>query len=235
MKTLYWIDLPRDTPIFERLQLEEALLRSETASFCIAGIGSPRAIVMGCSSDPKTLLNLPQIQEHNVPVIRRFSGGGTVIVDGNTLFFSLILQKSDLDIPPFPESILRWTASLYERAWNIPDFALKENDYCILDKKCGGNAQYIRKERWIHHTSFLWDYCENNMQMLSLPPKRPAYRQDREHTDFLCRLKAWDLKPEALIEAVRTTVATQFTIKQFDLASWQTKPHRQSTHYLRDC
>ena len=187
-KTLYFIHL-YNVPIFEQLQLEEALLRADDRNFCLVNLGSPRAIVMGISGNPSALLDLPRVKQDDIPVLRRFSGGGTVIVDEATLFVTFILSKDALGIPSFPEPILRWSADLYAAAWQIPDFRLEENDYTIHGRKCGGNAQYIQKERWLHHTSFLWDYQPKNMEYLLLPAKRPKYRRDRSHEDFLCRLK----------------------------------------------
>lgn len=49
-------------------------------------------------------------------------------------------------------------------------------DYVFGDRKFGGNAQSITKNRWIHHTSFLWDYEVNNMAYLKLPKRVPEYR-----------------------------------------------------------
>ena len=53
----------------------------------------------------------------------------------------------------------------------------------------GGNAQSITSGAWLHHTSFLWDYINDHMEYLALPDKRPAYRGDRKHDDFLVKLK----------------------------------------------
>ena len=57
------------------------------------------------------------------------------------------------------------------------------------EHKFGGNAQSITKGRWVHHTSFLWDYDAANMSCLKLPVRRPAYRQERDHGSFVCRLR----------------------------------------------
>src|SRR5689334_6859919 len=130
---LYFI-LLKNVPIFEQLKLEEALLRTDERSFCIVNSGSPKSIVMGISSDPKQMLDLQNVLKKNIPVIKRFSGGGTVMIDENTLFVTFIMSKKHLDIAPYPEPILRWSADFYTSAWKIPDFHLKENDYCIGDK-----------------------------------------------------------------------------------------------------
>jgi lipoate-protein ligase A len=47
------------------------------------------------------------------------------------------------------------------------------------ERKFGGNAQAITGRRWLHHTSFLWDYTPGRMAALAQPAKQPAYRQVR--------------------------------------------------------
>jgi len=187
---------------------------------------------MGISGQPETLLNLPKTQKDQLPVIKRFSGGGTVIVDEQTLFITFILAKEDIDIPAFPEPILRWSADLYAKAWKIPGFTLRENDYAIGEKKCGGNAQYIKKDRWLHHTSFLWGYSEENMNYLLLPPKRPAYRRDRDHKEFLTPLKDHSPTCSSLIDQLKSELVKRFYIREFFLSEWEKKPHRQAAHLL---
>jgi lipoate-protein ligase A len=217
----------KNVPIFEQLQLEEALLRTEKENFLIINFGSPRAIVMGISSHPEKLIDIPAAKRDRIPVIKRFSGGGTVIIDENTLFVTFIMNKDDVDILPFPEPILQWGADLYSKAWQIPHFQLRENDYCIGEKKCGGNAQYIQKDRWLLHTSFLWDYEEKNMEYLRLPEKQPKYRHHRSHTDFLTRLKEFDLA--TLIDQLKSNVKPLYI---WNSKGWKPKPHRQSTQYM---
>jgi lipoate-protein ligase A len=208
-------------------------LRADDRNFCIINQGSPRAIVMGISGDMERLLDVPLVKKDNIPVIRRFSGGGTVIVDENTLFITFIFSKNGVDVAPFPEPILRWTSELYQAAWAIPGFTLLENDYIIDEKKCGGNAQYIKKDRWLHHTSFLWDYKDANMTYLQLPAKRPKYRQDRGHQEFLCRIKDLSfgtlsgLKQKFLEELVK-----RFYIQHVEPYELQIVPHRQTVSFL---
>jgi lipoate-protein ligase A len=194
--------------------------------------GTPRAIVMGISGHPEILLDLPRVRRDNIPVYKRFSGGGTVFVDEDTLFITFILSKSTLDIHPFPEPILRWSEQLYLDSWKIPAFQLIENDYTIGPLKCGGNAQYIKKDRWLHHTSFLWDYRDFNMNYLLQPPKQPKYRKDRTHHDFLCRLKDHAPSKDELIKKLLKQLSKQFTLKDLKKESLKWPSHRQSVHQL---
>lgn len=222
----------KGAPIIQQLRLEEALLRSETGNFCIINQGSTPAIVMGVSGKPESLLDVEKVRQDQIPVIKRFSGGGTVVVDENTLFITFIMNKGDFDIHAFPEPILRWSADLYKESWKLRDFQLIENDYCIGEKKCGGNAQYIQKDRWLHHTSFLWDYSDANMDYLTLPDKRPKYRKDRAHGDFLTRLKEHTKDYNHLIALLVNAMEKHLQIVDFDFNTWDEKPHRKSTQQI---
>ncbi len=79
----------------------------------------------------------------------------------------------------------------------------------------GGNAQSNVKDGWLHHTSFLWDYDKANMGYLTLPDKRPEYRQDRPHHDFLCKLsEAYpDLKKADFYDALRLTACEEYEVE----------------------
>jgi lipoate-protein ligase A len=230
---LHLIELTQ-TPIYEQLLLEEALLRADERNFCIINHGAPRAVVMGLSGIPEELLHLESIVADKIPVYKRYSGGGTVIIDEQTLFISFLISKKDLAITPYPEPIMRWSYDLYQKAWNLPDFTLHENDYAIKERKCGGNAQYLRKDRWMHHTSFLWDYRDENMEYLRLPKKRPTYRQDRSHNDFLCKLKE-HAPLENLIQNLKTEIVKRFYIEQLsneELEEIRSRSYRIATHSL---
>lgn len=50
-------------------------------------------------------------------------------------------------------------------------------DYCFGERKFGGNAQAITRGRWLHHTTFLWDFDDCNMGLLKHPERAPAYRE----------------------------------------------------------
>mmetsp|Transcript_17579 Transcript_17579/g.27383 ORF Transcript_17579/g.27383 Transcript_17579/m.27383 type:complete len:334 (+) Transcript_17579:212-1213(+) len=252
--------------LLERLTLEEALLRHDPLKRCWAIAGShdpihgsririiddnianssPRyqscAIVLGLGGKPEQLVNLNETKRDNVLMIKRFSGGGTVVVDHDSLLTTFIGRTDALpDVQPYPREIMQWssdaifgpvfeslkadvlkngssdacgdfpkkktlvmhgkscglndyrqlTTSNNAAPIHVPDFELRENDYVLGVKKMGGNAQSIVKGGWLHHTSFLWDYVDDHMQYLTLPNKRPDYRGDRSHDDFLVKLKSY--------------------------------------------
>jgi len=94
-------------------------------------------------------------------------------------------------------------------------FALQDVDYTLGDRKCGGNAQSISRERWVHHTSFLWRLHADRMRLLKHPDKTPAYRAGRAHMDFLTPVSAAlppGAPPGALFDAVEARLAALFDV-----------------------
>ncbi|NGX60572.1 MAG: putative lipoate-protein ligase A [Chlamydiae bacterium] len=220
-------------PILEQLQLEEALLRTSEENWCLVTTGAPPAIVMGISGKPEKLVNLPKVTADKIPLIKRFSGGGTVYIDPETIFVTFICQNTLLNLPIQPKPILSWSETFYKPLFK--GFSLRENDYVFGEKKFGGNAQYLQKSRWLHHTSFLWDYKPEKMEYLLLPEKRPEYRQSRPHHEFLCTLKPHFPSKQALLDTLTTHLSSHFSLIPTTLKQAKhhlSLPHRKATTTL---
>ncbi|XWS37338.1 hypothetical protein CRYUN_Cryun19dG0034200 [Craigia yunnanensis] len=211
-------------PILQQLHLEEQLLRTSSENWCIINDGtSDPTIVMGVSGKPAELLEIESVLRDQVPVIRRFTGGGTVIVGHGTIFVTFICNKEAVaDLQPYPRPIMSWSSLLYSKVFQgIGDFHLRENDYVFGNHKFGGNAQSITKNRWIHHTSFLWDFNVRNMTYLKLPKRAPAYRSGRGHLDFICHMKEYMPRSTFINKTVEAT-GTQFSLRSFQLEEIET-------------
>ena len=231
-------------PALEMLRLEEALLRAGSGNWVLVNDGLPApAIVLGISGKPEVMLDVGRVARDRVQVLKRFSGGGTVIADRDTVFVSLILEEGTVDVEPYPRPIMGWTEGFYRPVFapHAPPgrpFALNDTDYAYGDLKFGGNAQYITKGRWLHHTSFLWDYQLARMRYLSHPPKEPDYRRGRSHGDFLCKLK--DVMPgrSAFVEGVVAGLPGSLGLGEVvetsleEAGRFRAVPHLQSTKVI---
>jgi lipoate-protein ligase A len=235
----------RGMPILRQLQVEEVLLRHTGKNWFLINRGmSDVSIVMGFGGKPLELIDIDRVQASaaqgkNIKVIRRYTGGGTVIVDDKTVFTSFIMNANDVPSRPYPREIMTWSETIFKPVFEgregsngtasantIPNdsgsngtgtgvlFALRENDYVIDNLKIGGNAQCIVKDRWVHHTSFLWDYAVENMQFLLMPKKRPEYRQDRKHSSFLDKIKNHITSPQALEDRVVNQLERVFDVTE---------------------
>lgn len=219
-------------PILEQLRLEEALLRTDHRNFCLINSQQEEAIVFGISAKPREMAHVDLAKKKEISFIQRFTGGGTVIVDHNTFFVTFI--GNDEVIEPLPKPILHWSFEKYSPFFTPHPFALKENDFTIGEKKIGGNALYIQKKRWLLHTSFLWDFDEK-MDLLHFPKKRPLYRKDRSHQEFLLPLKNLFCEKtktlQALISYFTKTLHAE-VLSTEEVLKIINRPHRTSTKEL---
>ncbi|EPP34487.1 biotin/lipoate A/B ligase family protein [Chlamydia ibidis] len=227
----FLIDL-QGTSIFKQLQIEEALLRNSRDNFCIINNGIPDAIVLGISRKIQDDVNLHNARCDDVSIFRRYTGGGTVFIDADTLVVTWIMNT---DFAMHAQDILQWTYPIYARI--LPEtFRIQENDYTLGEKKIGGNAQYVQKGRWVHHTTFLWDInIKKLVRYLPLPKKQPEYRKQRSHYDFLTILRPWFPKQEDFFNALRASASAHIFWKDCPQAMIQQaleKPHRKSTIVL---
>ena len=137
------------------------------------------------------------------------------------------LQADVAGSPQYPRELMRWSAEFYApvldavvQPADAGAFRLHEHDYCLGDRKFGGNAQTISRDRWVHHTSFLWAFAAENMALLRLPDKRPDYRLDRAHGEFLTQLGAHAAPharaPGALHDAVLARLQLAFDVREAD-------------------
>ena len=80
--------------MLEQLRIEESLYRAGEGNWCIVNryAGEP-VIVLGISGKPEKLVYLDKTREDNVPLIKRFSGGGTVVLSPGTFLVSFVCGK----------------------------------------------------------------------------------------------------------------------------------------------
>ncbi|MEB2681318.1 lipoate--protein ligase family protein [Chlamydia suis] len=220
-------------PIFKQLQIEEALLRNSSQNFCLVNTNLPEAVVLGISRKPEQDLYVEHLRSDNIPIIRRYSGGGTVFLDADSLMVSWIMNSPS----PMPSSkkLLQWTSTIYTPIFPS-GFKVIDNDYTLFEKKIGGNAQYIQKQRWVHHTTFLWDMNPQKLaRYLPIPQIQPAYRQNRSHTDFLTTIHSWFDSKEDFLSKLRHSAAHKIVWKEGSqpmIAKALSQPHRQATQIL---
>jgi lipoate-protein ligase A len=100
--------------ILDQLRLEEALLRNTKINWLVINDGTVKpAVVLGISGDPHKLVHIDSAREAGVPLVKRFSGGGTVVVDKNTVFVTMIMNHADLQyVDPFPRPIMEFTGEV---------------------------------------------------------------------------------------------------------------------------
>lgn len=117
-------------------------------------INSP-TIVIGKHQNTIEEINKEYIEENNINVVRRLSGGGAVYHDLNNLNYTIISAKTEgqaFDFKTFSSPVIETLKSLGVEA----EFTGR-NDLVIDGKKFCGNAQAYAKGRMMHHGCLLFD------------------------------------------------------------------------------
>ncbi|KAH9259378.1 hypothetical protein BASA81_002421 [Batrachochytrium salamandrivorans] len=205
MHKLHVVRGPRQA--FDRIRLDEALFRDplKRTWLVLDGVGERFdrvSVILGISGKIPVLVHEPEARRDGVELLRRFTGGGTVVVDSNAFLISIIGNASQLSsrggVKPFPRELMQWSANCiytpafaHSRSNPEVELSFRENDYVINQRaKVAGNAQAISGDRFCHHTSFLWRVDPKSMSYLKHPDKMPEYRADRSHLDFLLGLES---------------------------------------------
>jgi lipoate-protein ligase A len=99
-------------------------------------------------------INKPYADEHNIKIVRRMSGGGTIYTDMGGWQFTFIQQAGGHQIE-FQQYIAPVIDALRELGVNAGFNG--RNDLTIDGRKFSGNAQYRLEGATVHHGSLLFD------------------------------------------------------------------------------
>ena len=150
-------------------------------------------IVLGIGRSAEQDVRLDACRKRNIPVLRRCSGGGTVLQGPGCLNYSLILKIEPQGplgtIARTNAFILERHQRLFERLLSRPVSVRGDTDLALGDRKFCGNAQR-RKQGWLlFHGSILLDLDLHLLEeLLPIPDRQPEYRNQRSHRDFLLNL-----------------------------------------------
>ncbi len=171
------------------------------------------AVILGAGCRLTEDVNETACRADGVPLLRRSSGGGTVLLDRGCLLYSLVLdfQRSPLlnEVRSSYQYILsRISSGLATLAGGIRPAGI--SDLAIAGRKFSGNAQQRKRRYLLHHGTLLYDFpIELVGRYLRLPGRQPVYRDGRPHDAFLTNLPTNAAHLKALM---RVAWGTQQTV-----------------------
>lgn len=174
-------EVARDAALFR--SMEESGTR-ETVRFWEC---SKPAVVLGSFGVISREVHEDACRIDNVPIIRRISGGGAVVIGRGCINYSLVLS---LDERPELRSVTKSYEVILTRIAEM--FALPQlaphglGDLAIGDQKVSGSAQRRGRRALLHHGTILYDFDISLMERyLKVPERQPAYRVGRSHGEFV--------------------------------------------------
>jgi lipoate---protein ligase len=188
------LDLNFGTPA-QNLACDEALLEELEAGF-----GEPTLrfwqshvpfVVLGYSNSIATEVNRGACEQRGIPILRRSSGGGTVVQGLGCLNYNLTLPITEETV-----SITETNCFVMRRHRDALTELLKRDvqiqghtDLAIGGLKFSGNAQRRKSRALVFHGSILLHFDLDLIEaVLAHPSKEPEYRARRSHREFLMNL-----------------------------------------------
>ncbi|HEX6531342.1 MAG TPA: lipoate--protein ligase family protein [Nitrospira sp.] len=217
------LDLTLPSPV-ENLALDEALLNgleeSEYQPVLRFWESDRHFVVLGRSSSLIDDVQIEVCRQDQVPILRRASGGGTVLQGPGCLSYAVVLPiglHNDLrDIRLTNRFVLLRIAEALSR-WQPAITMQGMSDLTVGDRKIAGSAQRRTRKALLFHGTVLYRMqAEIISRYLKQPKRQPDYRGDRPHGEFL-----------------RTINAPLHELKQAIAETWDADIELESWHSLR--
>ena len=191
-----WYDTTLATPA-ENLALDEVLLQqvdADPARACLRTWEPTQTfVVVGRSNRVDVEVNEDECRAQGIPLFRRSSGGGAVVVGRGCLAYAIALPLND-EIRSAGVSVV--TRRVMETiAVQLQPFApgvtvCGTSDLVIDDRKFSGNSQRWLRQAFLHHGTILYEFDLEQIGRLLKPPSRqPDYRLQRSHADFVTNVE----------------------------------------------
>ncbi len=204
---MQFLDLTLPTPQ-ENLALDEALLVTAEADgraeYLRVWESPTYFVVLGRNCRVEDDVFVENCRADGVPILRRVSGGGTVLLGPGCLNFALVLRFGrDRRLIGVAESFDLVLGRVLTATRSIDANANRAgpSDLVVGDRKFSGNSQRRQRTHLLHHGTVLYSFdCKAIARYLREPPRQPAHRKHREHQSFVGNL-ATDMR--SLVERLR--------------------------------
>jgi lipoate-protein ligase A len=178
----------------ENLALDEALLLEAEAGRQPEVLRLwewPRpAVVLGSGCKLAEDVDAEACRADGVPILRRSSGGGTVLLGEGCLCFSLVLALAGDERLGEIRPSYRYILGRVAEPLGLPGVHMQGISDLVYDgRKFSGNAQQRKRHHILHHGTILYAFdLPLVSRCLRLPARQPDYRAGRGHDDFIRNL-----------------------------------------------
>lgn len=175
---------PRVNLAIEEYLIKNIALKDEILLFYI----NQPSIIIGRNQITVQEINVDFVEENNIIVVRRLSGGGAVYHDYGNLNFSFIAPNS----PDNFHNFRKFTQPVVDvlNQMGVPAELSGRNDILVEGKKISGNAQYVAGPRMVSHGTLLWDTDLSQVERRS-----GSSRQNLRAKGYNRCARAWRISP----------------------------------------
>lgn len=143
------------------LATEEYLLKEFADDILLIWQNAP-SVVVGKHQNMMAEVSYPYLLDSKIPVVRRLSGGGTVVHDAGNVNFTIIATGTSSRVVDFRRFITPIIDFLNFRG--VPATLSSRNDILVDGMKVSGNAEHVYKNRVLHHGTLLFSSDLNRLR-----------------------------------------------------------------------
>ena len=221
----------RDQLAFDEAMLMAAENASQGEALRVWEFEVP-AVIAGRSTRLEQEIDLTYCEHLGIEVLRRCSGGASVVGGPGCLMYSLVLSMSQ---NPNLRKIDRAHQYVMSRVLNALSEHVPDVELCgICDlawkgKKCSGNSLRVHRDHLLYHGTILYNFDLRFLhRCLKFAPRQPEYRQGRDHIDFVTNVP---VDPYDFAKSLRIHFGAETSVDSTVYASLM----RQIRHDRYDC
>lgn len=151
-------------------------------------------VVVGRSSSVGREVNRDRCDRDGVPVIRRSSGGASIVAAPGCLMYAVVLSvERRPQLQAVNQAHRTALGPLVPSIGGLIEGLRMEgiSDLTVGNQKVSGNALRCRRTHILYHGTLLYDMSlELVSRYLGAPARQPDYREGRSHQEFVTNLPA---------------------------------------------
>jgi lipoate---protein ligase len=224
------------------LALDEAIVdyceEHDAAGFLRFWESSVPFVVVGYSNQIETEVNRAECINLGIPILRRCTGGGTVLQGPGCYNYTLCLPiESRVQFETITSSnrfIMEQNRDALAAITGLPIQVQGHTDLTVEGVKCSGNAQRRKRKYLLFHGTFLLESDLGLVEkVLKFPSHQPAYRAGRPHSEFIRNLpvsrsqvrtaliRAWEAQginqlPGEILKLSARLIATKYLTSEWN-------------------
>ncbi len=149
-------------------------------------------VVLGRAREVGADCHLERCRQDGLKIIRRISGGGTVLQGPGCFNYTLVLSYDRSERyrnirDSYRDILGKISDGLGKKSFDVRFYPL--SDLALDGKKISGNAQARKRRFFLHHGTFLCGLDIGKVSgYLSHPDTEPEYRSGRSHENFMVNI-----------------------------------------------
>ena len=191
------------------------LRHHEEPLFVVSWVPRNPLVVLGSSNRAATEVAVERCREKQVPILKRYGGGGTVILYRGCLVVSIGTWvgrhfHNELYFRLLNQALITCLGQRWESLKGLKQDGI--SDIVAGSRKVAGTSLFRSRNYLLYQASIIIDLDIVTIEnFLKHPSKEPTYRQGRSHGQFLLGLDALEssVTPELIAEHFDRNLATK--------------------------